>query len=469
MKRMATPSRFFLILFWLCQTALAQASSIYNSAPGGDNVEVLSTYSDFESKVLQDDFLWMIQFYDSGAHASALSQQAPLYASISQVLKGLFHIGAVDVATDEGQKIGATYQVSPGGKSPTIVMLMEDKQKPVETITKTDSLRPEEVVQKLANHASKLLMSRMGMPSEEEEEDTASSSSESSSSGGSQKRKTAFKTVTGSEFDDLVLNNPQVVLVAFTAPWCGHCKRLEPEFKQAGKALAGEEVLLAWVNAEEERGLSSTYGVQGFPTIKLFRGGTGKTPQDGHDFMYERTAPSITAAILEEVAKTGVVKEIPELLNASVLKDECQGANHICVLAALPHILDSGAEGRNKYRDLLATVSKSFKGTGAFSFLWFEGGGVQPGLEKAFDLTFGFPALIAFSMDRKAFAVLHGAFAEKQISGFLHSITTGRQATIKMDDIPKIESVDAWDGKDGAPIEEEFDLSDLFDDDEPEL
>ena len=254
-------------------------------------------------------------------------------------------------------------------------------------------------------------------------------------------------------------------MVAFTAPWCGHCKRLEPEFKQAGKALANEEVLLAWVNAEEERALSSIYGVQGFPTIKLFPGGTGKTARDARDFNYEREAKAIAVGVLEEVGRTGVPKEIPELTSLSILEDECQGSNHICVMAALPHILDTGADGRNKYRDLLAGVAKSFKGVGAFSFLWFEGGS-QPGLEKTFDLTFGFPALVAFSIDRKAFAVLHGSFSEKQISAFLHGITTGRQKTIQIDSIPEISSVEPWDGKDGAPIEEEFDLSDLFDEGE---
>jgi thiol-disulfide isomerase/thioredoxin len=53
---------------------------------------------------------------------------------------------------------------------------------------------------------------------------------------------------------------------------CGHCKRLEPEYEQAAKDLEGVAVI-AKVNADDEqnRPLATTYGIRGFPTIKLFR------------------------------------------------------------------------------------------------------------------------------------------------------------------------------------------------------
>ena len=115
---------------------------------------------------------------------------------------------------------------------------------------------------------------------------------------------------------------------------------------------------------------------------------------------------------------------------------------------------------------MLAKVAKNFRGTAAFTFLWWEGT-AQPAFEQALELSFGFPALVAFSMDRQAYAVLHGSFSEKQMTAFLHGITTGRQATIKLSQpLPKLETVEPWDGKDGAPIEEEFDLSELFDEGE---
>ena len=171
------------------------------------------------------------------------------------------------------------------------------------------------------------------------------------------------------------------------------------------------------------------------------------------------------------VDRTGVPKEIPELINDDVLKAECKGHNHICVLAALPHIMDSSASGRNHYKDLVTSVSKTFRGS-AFSFLWFEGGS-QPALEEALELSFGFPALVAYSMDRHAYAVLRGSFSEKAMTSFLHGVTSGRTPVVKLkkEKVPKIESVSPWDGNDAPALEEEFDLSDIMgssDDDEDE-
>ena len=59
---------------------------------------------------------------------------------------------------------------------------------------------------------------------------------------------------------------------------CGHCQALTPEYKKAASALKGI-VRLGAVDADEHRSLGSKYGVQGFPTIKVF-GSNKKSPSD---------------------------------------------------------------------------------------------------------------------------------------------------------------------------------------------
>jgi protein disulfide-isomerase A4 len=81
-------------------------------------------------------------------------------------------------------------------------------------------------------------------------------------------------TLTEENFDSIV-NKETLIGVEFYAPWCGHCKRLAPEWERAAKRLQTLEtpIKLAKVDATNEKALAQRYDVTGYPTILLFRRG----------------------------------------------------------------------------------------------------------------------------------------------------------------------------------------------------
>ncbi|CAD2089093.1 protein disulfide isomerase [Plasmodium vinckei lentum] len=114
------------------------------------------------------------------------------------------------------------------------------------------------------------------------------------------------------ELNNFITKN-DIVLVMFYAPWCGHCKRLIPEYNEAAIMLNEKksEIKLASVDATIERGLSQEYGITGYPTMILFNKknrinyGGGRTAQTIVDWILQMTGPVSTEITgnIEDVLK----------------------------------------------------------------------------------------------------------------------------------------------------------------------
>lgn len=131
--------------------------------------------------------------------------------------------------------------------------------------------------------------------------------------------------LTPSNFDRVVHNTNYTTLVEFYAPWCGYCKQLKNTIHSLGKA-SDSIFQVAAVNCDKasNKQLCGEYGVEGFPTLKVFKPGkAGKTAVKKHaseTYMGERKlAPLINfikAKIKNHVKKLTSAGMVSKLVNS---------------------------------------------------------------------------------------------------------------------------------------------------------
>ncbi len=74
--------------------------------------------------------------------------------------------------------------------------------------------------------------------------------------------------LTKDTFDDVIQNN-ELVIIDFWAPWCGPCKSFAPIFEAASEKHP--DVVFGKVNTDEEQELGATFQIRSIPTLMILR------------------------------------------------------------------------------------------------------------------------------------------------------------------------------------------------------
>lgn len=418
---------------------IGTASALYGS---GDAVVDL-TPANFDKQVINGEGVWIVEFY--APWCGHCQQLVPEYKKAAKALKGVVKVGAVNA--DEHRSLGGQYGVQ---GFPTIKIFGADKKKPEDY---NGQRTAQAMVDAGLAAAKKLVQAQLGGKTSG---GGGGSSGGSHSNAGPGEGKDVVE-LTEANFRKKVLNSEKGWLVEFYAPWCGHCKSLAPAWADAASQLKGKMNLGA-LDATVHGSVAQEYGVRGYPTIKYFAPGSSE-PED-----YEggRSAGDIVRWAEEKAAENVPPPEVKQIVGADSVKAACE-EHPLCVIAFLPNILDCQASCRNAYLDDLTKLGDKYKKKD-WGWLWSEAV-AQPDLEQAVDVGgFGYPAMVVISHKKMKFSTLTGSFSYDGINEFLRDLSYGKGRTnpVKGAKMPKIETVTAWDGKDGElPPEEDIDLSDV--------
>ncbi|KAK2959102.1 putative Protein disulfide-isomerase [Blattamonas nauphoetae] len=78
-------------------------------------------------------------------------------------------------------------------------------------------------------------------------------------------------TLDAENYDSVTMDPSKNVLVAFTAPWCTHCKRLKPELARASTIFQDiDDVVIGIIDAEENRKFCRQFKIESYPTILFY-------------------------------------------------------------------------------------------------------------------------------------------------------------------------------------------------------
>ncbi len=113
------------------------------------------------------------------------------------------------------------------------------------------------------------------------------------------KDKSPVKTVVGSTFNEIVMDTSKHVFIEFYAPWCGHCKQLEPKFKELGKKFKkSNNVVIAKFDATANDA-PPEFEYTGFPTLFFVRANSNEVVlYDG-----ERETKAMASFVKKQIKK----------------------------------------------------------------------------------------------------------------------------------------------------------------------
>ena len=114
--------------------------------------------------------------------------------------------------------------------------------------------------------------------------------------------------LTKDNFNETIENN-DVVIVDFWAPWCGPCRMFAPTFEAVSENYPN--VVFAKLNTEDQQELAASFNIRSIPTLMVFRekviifSQAGMLPKAAFEQVVQKSLELDMAVVHAELAAQG--------------------------------------------------------------------------------------------------------------------------------------------------------------------
>ncbi|XP_073401366.1 protein disulfide-isomerase A5 isoform X1 [Dendrobates tinctorius] len=247
-----------------------EGAPLWEENPDAKDIVHIDSEKDFRKLLKKEDRPLLVMFY--APWCGVCKRLMPAYQQAASDLKGSYVLAGMNVFPPEFERLKEEYSVK---GYPTVLYFEKGKYK---FNFEKYGATAKDIADWLKNPQA---------PAPEQPEVPWS------------EQDSAVHHLTDTDFDQFVRDHPSV-LVMFYAPWCGHCKKMKPDYEKAAEVLREESGsgALAAVDATVHRSLAERFHVSGFPTLKYFADGEEKytvphlrSEQKILEFMHSPEAP----------------------------------------------------------------------------------------------------------------------------------------------------------------------------------